>query len=112
MKKDNMARRMPWRTASISPPPSDKWADMIRDIEPEIYIDQMTINTQVAGKPLFLTVAKAAIETGYSESYLRKLIQKGALPHFKGEGNNGRVQIRTDELLAFMESRRVINASE
>ena len=69
---------------------------MIRENEPEIYIDQMTINTQVAGKPLFLTVAKAAIETGYSESCIGKLIQKGVLPHFTGEGNNGRMLIRTD----------------
>ena len=73
-----------------------------------VHIDNVTINTQVAGKPLFLTVQQASGETGYSESYLRKLISKGELPHFKGEGTNGRVLIRTDELLAFMETRRIV----
>ncbi len=76
-----------------------------------VHIDNVTIHTQIAGKPLFLSVAQAAVETGYSESYIRKLLRDGLLPHFKGEGNNGRVLIRTDELLAFMESRRVTGAS-
>jgi excisionase family DNA binding protein len=73
-----------------------------------IHIDNVTINTQVVGKPLFLSVREAAFETGYSESYVRRLIHEGQLPHFKGEGNNGRVLIRTDELLGYMETRRVI----
>jgi excisionase family DNA binding protein len=77
-------------------------------METTVHIESVTIHTQVVGKPLFLSVAQAAAETGYSESYVRKLIHDGLLPHFKGEGNNGRVLIRTDELLAFMETRRVI----
>lgn len=77
-------------------------------METTVHIDNMTIHTQVVGKPLFLTVQQASKETGYSESYLRKLIRDGHLPHFKGEGANGRVLIRTDELLAFMEARRVV----
>ena len=77
-------------------------------METTVHIDQVTIHTQIAGKPLFLTVAQAAAETGYSESYLRKLLRDGLLPHFKGEGTNGRVLVRTDELLAFMETRRVM----
>ncbi len=51
---------------------------------------------------------QAAIETSLSASYVRALIQRGQLPHFKDEGRNGRVLIRTDELLAFMEARRVL----
>ena len=76
-------------------------------METTVHIDQVTIHTQIADKPLFLTVAQAAVETGYSESYLRKLLRDCLLPHFKGEGTNGRVLVRTDELLAFMETRRV-----
>ena len=76
-------------------------------METTVHIDNVTIHTQVVGKPLFLTVQQASAETGYSESYLRKLMREGHLPHFKGEGANGRVLIRTDELLAFMETRRV-----
>ncbi len=79
-------------------------------METTVHIDQVTIHTQVAGKPLFLSVAQATVETGYSESYVRKLLHDGLLPHFKGEGNNGRVLIRTDELLAFMETRRVMSS--
>jgi excisionase family DNA binding protein len=73
-----------------------------------VHIDQLTINTHVPDKPLFLTIRQAAEETGFSTSYLRQLMRDGQLPHFKGQGNNGRVLIRTDELLAFMETRRVI----
>jgi excisionase family DNA binding protein len=80
-------------------------------LETTVHIDNVSITTQVVGKPLFMTVAQAAAETGYSESYLRKLIHDGLLPHFKGEGNNGRVLIRTDELMAFMELRRVVGSA-
>ncbi len=72
-----------------------------------VHIDSVTITTQVVGKPLFLTVQQAAVETGFSESYLRKLMRDGLLPHFKGDGQNGRVMIMTQELIAFMETRRV-----
>jgi excisionase family DNA binding protein len=78
------------------------------NLETTIKIDNVTINTQIAGKSLFLTVAEAAVESRFSESFLRKLMRDGQLPHFKGEGNNGRILIRTDELLAFMELRRVV----
>ena len=77
-------------------------------METTVHIGSVTIHTQVVGKPLFLTVQQAAVETGYSEPHLRMLIRTGKLPHFKGEGNNGRVRVRTDELLAFMETRRVV----
>ena len=80
------------------------------EMETTVHIDSVTIHTHVAGKPLFLSVQQAAVETGYSESYLRKLLKDGHLPHFKGDGTNGRVLIRTDELLAFMETRRVVPA--
>jgi excisionase family DNA binding protein len=77
-------------------------------VDTTVHIDSVIINTQIAGKPLYLTVAEAATETRFSESFLRKLMRDGQLPHFKGEGNNGRILIRTDELLAFMELRRVV----
>ena len=76
-------------------------------METNVHIDRVEIHTQIEGKPLFLTVSRAAEETGFSTSYVRKLIQTGQLPHFKGEGTNGRVLIRTDELIGFMELRRV-----
>jgi excisionase family DNA binding protein len=77
-------------------------------LETTVHIDNVSITTQVVGKPLYLTVAEAAAETRFSESFLRKLMRDGQLPHFKGDGNNGRVLIRTDELMAFMELRRVV----
>ena len=77
-------------------------------METTIHIDNVTIHTHVEGKPLYLTVQQAALETGFSESYVRKLLQDGSLPHFKGEGTNGRVLIKTDELVAFLETRRVV----
>ena len=80
----------------------------VKEMGTTVHIDNVTINTHVAAKPLFLSVQQAAVETCYSESYVRKLIHDGQLPHFKGEGNNGRVLIKTDELLAFMETRRVV----
>ncbi|MBT5874748.1 MAG: helix-turn-helix domain-containing protein [Candidatus Latescibacteria bacterium] len=80
-------------------------------MDTNVHIGTVEITTQVVGKTLFLTIAEAAAETRYSESYLRKLIDEGKLPSFKGDGNNGRVRIRTDELLAFMETLRVTNPS-
>ena len=77
-------------------------------METTVHIGNVMIHTQVIGKPLFLTVQQAAAETGFSESYLRKLMREGFLPYFKGDGQNGKVMIRTDELLAFMETRRVV----
>lgn len=76
-------------------------------METSVRIDRVEITTQIVGKPLFLTIAEAAHETRYSESYLRKIISEGSLPSFKGEGTSGRVRIRTDHLLAYMETLRV-----
>ncbi len=80
-------------------------------METTVHIDNVTIHTHVEGKPLYLTVPRAALETGFSASYIRKLLQDGSLPHFKGEGTNGRVLIKTDELVAFLETRRVVVAT-
>ena len=74
----------------------------------DVRIERVEITVHTPDKPLFLTVQQAAAETSLSTSYLRALMQSGQLPHFKGEGRNGRVLVRTDELMAFMEARRVL----
>ena len=74
----------------------------------DVRIERVEITVHTPDKPLFLTVQQAAAETSLSVSYLRALMQSGQLPHFKGEGPNGRVLVRTDELMAFMEARRVL----
>ena len=68
----------------------------------------MEITVHAPDKPLFLSLQRAAEESGLSASYLRQLAQQGQLPAFKGDGNNGHVHVRTDELIAFMETRRVL----
>jgi excisionase family DNA binding protein len=73
----------------------------------EIRIDNVSIIVHVEGKPLYLTVAQAAAEVGYHESYIRSMIREGHLPSYKGDGSSGRVRIRTSDLLAFMELRKV-----
>ena len=72
----------------------------------DVHIERVEITVHAPDKPLFLTVQQAAVETSLSASYLRTLIRDGKLPHFKGEGTNGCVLVRTDELMAFMEARR------
>ena len=73
-----------------------------------VHIDRVEITVHAPDKPLFLSLQAAASESGLSASYLRKLIREGQLPAFKGDGNNGHVHVCTDELIAFMETRRVL----
>ena len=77
-------------------------------METTVHIDRVEITVHAPDKPLFLSLQRAAEESGLSVSYLRKLIRDGKLPAFKGEGNNGHVHFRTVELVAFMETRRVV----
>jgi excisionase family DNA binding protein len=80
-------------------------------METTIHIDNVTIHTHVEGKPLYLTPQRAAEEVGLSVSYIKEVIREGLLPSFKGEGTGGRVLIKTDELVAFLETRRVVRAN-
>lgn len=77
-------------------------------METTVHIDRVEITVHAPDKPLFLSLQQAAAESGLSASYLRKLIRQGQLPAFKGDGNNGHVHIKTAELVAFMETRRIL----
>ena len=77
-------------------------------METSVHIDRVEITVHAPDKPLFLTVERAAEEVGQSVSHMRKLIRDGKLPSYKGDGAGGRVHVRTDELIAFMELRRVV----
>ena len=78
------------------------------EMKTTIHIDCMEITVASPDKPLFLTKAQAAIEVGMSVSYISKLISERKLPSYKGEGTGGHVHIKTVDLIAFMESRRVL----
>jgi len=45
-----------------------------------------------------LSVAEAAIESGYSEDHLRELVRKGRLPDTRPVGSEGRILIRRCDL--------------
>ena len=77
-------------------------------METTVHIDNVTIHTHVKGKPLFMTAQRAAEEVGLSVSYIKEMIRKGHLPSFKGEGTGGRVHVRTEDLISFMELRKVL----
>ena len=77
-------------------------------METTVHIDRVEITVHVEGKPLYMTPQRASEEVGLSVSHLKKLIHEGQLPSYKGDGNNGHVHIRTSDLVAFMELRRVV----
>ena len=74
----------------------------------DVHIDSITIHTQVSDKPMYMTPERVAEELGLSLPYIRKLIHDGKLPSYKGEGTGGRVHVKTDDAVAFMELRRVL----
>ncbi|MBQ43079.1 MAG: hypothetical protein CME15_11505 [Gemmatimonadetes bacterium] len=76
-------------------------------METTVHIDRVEITVHAPDKPLFLTVERAADEVGQSVSHMRKLIREGKLPSYKGDGTGGRVHVKTVDLIAFMELRRV-----
>jgi hypothetical protein len=45
-----------------------------------------------------LTVAEAAAESGYSEERLREMTREGTIPHVKGEGARGHLEIARCDL--------------
>ena len=76
--------------------------------EPTVQINELRITVQAPDKPLFLSVQRAAEECGYRANYIRRLIRIGALPAVKAPGRTGQVRIRTEHLIAYMDSLRRI----
>ena len=73
----------------------------------KVHIDRVEINVHVEGKPLYMTPQRASEEVGLAVSYLKQMIREKRLPSYKGEGTGGHIHIRTEDLIAFMELRRV-----
>ena len=46
-------------------------------METTVHIDRLEITVHAPDKPLFLSLSRAAEESGLSASYLRKLIHRG-----------------------------------
>jgi hypothetical protein len=45
-----------------------------------------------------LTVAEAAVESGYSEDHLRQLIREGRIPDNRASGSQGAISVRRGDL--------------
>ena len=78
-------------------------------METKINIDRVEITVHVQDKPLYVTPQRAAEEVGLSVSYIKEMIREGHLPSYKGEGTGGHVHVRTEDLIAFMELRKVVS---
>ena len=58
----------------------------------------------------FLTVREAAAYTGYAESYLRKMVMRKQIPHYKVSARA--IRFSKADLVAFLSKCRVPSLSE
>ncbi len=90
------------------------WRDRARQFEEHSCADVASTYRRAAGELEsaldewengLLGVAEAALETGYSEEHLRRLVRKGRLPAERGNGRRSPIKLRRSELPRKRENR-------